>query len=282
MSRAVVFLLVPMCVIAVVSFVAMWWTTSSVSSGLISTSYIHTISPTFPPLPTLRERDEIGTMLNSDKAMDFKIGAELGVQMGVFAQRTLSRWPKATEYWLVDLWAEQQNYKDVANVGNETQAKLFEMALANTSPWKAKIKVCRDQTVACALKFKDEYFDYVYIDARHDFKGVLMDMDAWWPKLKFGGVFAGHDYLEHRDFRRKKKLPPSSRQDWRWNFDGSFDTTNTIVKGAVELFFTDDIFGVEESKVVELRKLIKIPKAERLRSIKVTYKDGGPSWYARK
>jgi len=31
--------------------------------------------------------------------------------------------------------------------------------------------------------------------AVHDYDGALVDMLDWWPKLKPGGVMAGHDYL---------------------------------------------------------------------------------------
>ena len=33
------------------------------------------------------------------------------------------------------------------------------------------------------------------VDAVHDYQGALIDMCDWWPKLKPGGVMAGHDYL---------------------------------------------------------------------------------------
>eukprot|EP00658_Telonema_sp_P-2_P083067 TRINITY_DN8902_c0_g1_i8.p1 TRINITY_DN8902_c0_g1~~TRINITY_DN8902_c0_g1_i8.p1 ORF type:complete len:152 (+),score=56.15 TRINITY_DN8902_c0_g1_i8:46-456(+) len=121
-------------------------------------------------------------------------------------------------------------------------------------------------------------FDFIYVDARHDFKGVLVDIDEWWPKLKKGGVFSGHDFLEQRDL-----VPPIPPQDWTKNYDGTVDTTRTVVKGAVELFFTDSIWGVAEEKLVELRKLIKTPRAERLRYVKLTYMDSvSMSWYCRK
>ena len=35
------------------------------------------------------------------------------------------------------------------------------------------------------------------MDARHDFKGVAADLEAYWPKLKTGGIFAGHDYIRN-------------------------------------------------------------------------------------
>lgn len=36
--------------------------------------------------------------------------------------------------------------------------------------------------------------DFVYIDAQHDFLSVLADLCHWWPKLRSGGIIAGHDF----------------------------------------------------------------------------------------
>ncbi len=43
--------------------------------------------------------------------------------------------------------------------------------------------------------FDDEFFDLVYIDAQHDYEDVKQDIKLWLPKVKKGGVIAGHDYL---------------------------------------------------------------------------------------
>ena len=120
-------------------------------------------------------------------------GAELGVLHGSFARDTLQRWPSATEYWLVDLWSPQDNYEDLANADQTIQDSRMRDAIANTEPWKEKIRVCRNFTTACAQTAPNEYFDYVYIDARHDRKGVLDDMYAWWPKVKSDGLVCGCD-----------------------------------------------------------------------------------------
>lgn len=46
-----------------------------------------------------------------------------------------------------------------------------------------------------ALKqFKRNTFDWIYIDGRHDYDGVLQDFHAAWPLLKKGGVMVFDDY----------------------------------------------------------------------------------------
>ena len=32
------------------------------------------------------------------------------------------------------------------------------------------------------------------IDADHSYESTLQDIEAWWPKVKSGGVMIGHDY----------------------------------------------------------------------------------------
>jgi predicted O-methyltransferase YrrM len=40
----------------------------------------------------------------------------------------------------------------------------------------------------------DKSLDFVYIDADHRFMPVMIDILTWRPKLRIGGVIAGHDY----------------------------------------------------------------------------------------
>ena len=37
---------------------------------------------------------------------------------------------------------------------------------------------------------------YIYIDANHKYEYVKQDINNWYPKLKDGGLFSGHDYLD--------------------------------------------------------------------------------------
>lgn len=57
-----------------------------------------------------------------------------------------------------------------------------------------KTSFIRMESVPAASLFEDEYFDYVYIDGEHTLDAVTKDLEAWWPKVKVGGYFAGHDY----------------------------------------------------------------------------------------
>ncbi len=54
-----------------------------------------------------------------------------------------------------------------------------------------------------------EYFghgtlDFVFIDADHAYEAVKEDIQAWFPKMKKGGIMAGHD-LNHVEFPGVRK-----------------------------------------------------------------------------
>jgi hypothetical protein len=40
--------------------------------------------------------------------------------------------------------------------------------------------------------------DFVYLDARHDYRSVVEDVCAWFPLVTPGGILAGHDYVRSR------------------------------------------------------------------------------------
>ena len=95
---------------------------------------------------------------------------------------------------LVDAWAVIDNYFDNNNANHETK---YAHVLSYLEPFKARtdIVVCRNYTTVCVHDFPNEYFDYIFIDAGHDYASVYRDLVEWWPKLKKGGIFAGHDYV---------------------------------------------------------------------------------------
>jgi hypothetical protein len=42
--------------------------------------------------------------------------------------------------------------------------------------------------------FADNSIDGIFIDAAHEYEAVKEDLELWYPKVKSGGYFCGHDY----------------------------------------------------------------------------------------
>jgi predicted O-methyltransferase YrrM len=55
------------------------------------------------------------------------------------------------------------------------------------------LTVLQGDSVASASVFDNATFDFVFIDADHSYNAVLADITAWLPKVKPGGILAGHD-----------------------------------------------------------------------------------------
>lgn len=172
-----------------------------------------------------RERHELGRML--EFMGGFKVGVELGVQRGDFARTMLDTWPSCTKYYLVDLWAQQQNYNDFANMDDAGHLKLMRIAQENLAIWKQKTVFIKNYT-SVAADLITEQVDFVYVDARHDYCGCKEDIELYWPKIRPGGIMAGHDYTSAYLVRLR------SGQNWEVCMDGS--KNDGAVQGAVDEF----------------------------------------------
>lgn len=207
----------------------------------------------------IHNRADIGELLKNENKT---VGVELGVQRGEFFNEMMSKWQIAQTYVFVDIWAHQENYQDGANVDQSDQDTFMNQAITYANNQKAaghlqELVICRNFTVNCVLNFPDHHFDFIYVDARHDYKGVLVDLQKWWPKLKRGGIMAGHDYIYQIDIDILNRNYKGPREDWTLNYDGTRDETGRVVKGAVDDFFSDvygDMHGCPRQTTISYRE----------------------------
>lgn len=61
---------------------------------------------------------------------------------------------------------------------------------------------CAMDSLTAAERQPAEAFDYVFLDAGHDYESVRADLAAWAPKVARGGYFAGHDYTHSAEVKR--------------------------------------------------------------------------------
>lgn len=98
---------------------------------------------------------------------------------------------KRIEFYCVDTWEGSAEHQETNAADLPELYKLF---LRNMEPVQNYYVPLRMTSLDASLQFEDKSLDFVFIDAAHDYASVLLDIDAWMPKVKPGGILAGHDY----------------------------------------------------------------------------------------
>ncbi len=141
-----------------------------------------------------RHRDRLGEHLNHAGLLG--TGVEVGAGRGDYSAIILGGW-RGERLYLVDPWSAlpRDEYTDINDSSSAQQGANREAAeeLCRRDP-RALLRPGRGEEVAGT--FPDESLDFVYLDANHAFTSSLANLRAWWPKVRPGGLFAGHDYLD--------------------------------------------------------------------------------------
>jgi len=142
----------------------------------------------------------VRTRLDLSKLIDelgLKKGAEIGVFHGEFSEFLLAN-SKVEKLWSIDAWdphIKGSAFKKWAIRGGKLE-QAFKDAVRRLDAFGGRSTIIRKPSADAVGMFKDGELDFVYIDASHMFSGVAMDLVNWWPKVRMGGLFAGHDYWE--------------------------------------------------------------------------------------
>lgn len=119
------------------------------------------------------------------------VGVEVGVAEGRYSKIILEN-KNVTKLYGVDPFLSHKEYKDY------TKPATFERLYASTRerlmPYANRWELLRMFSMDAVKAFEDEHFDFVYIDANHDYKHVTEDITEWIKKVKPGGIIAGDDY----------------------------------------------------------------------------------------
>jgi hypothetical protein len=97
---------------------------------------------------------------------------------------------KRIQFDTIDTWQGSPEHADDPDV---REGRLYETFLSNIAPVADYVRPRRLPSVEAAQTYPDGSLDAVFLDGDHSTQAVVDDCQAWWPKLKPGGVLAGHD-----------------------------------------------------------------------------------------
>lgn len=119
-----------------------------------------------------------------------KRGAEVGVKAGENIANILQVCPDFT-FYAIDHWDAKRPYLTWNKRAHFTHEKMFDRMAQ--SYWGRIIKL-KGLSETVVDEIPDGSLDLVFIDGDHSFNGCLNDITNYLPKLKSGGIMAGHDY----------------------------------------------------------------------------------------
>jgi len=113
------------------------------------------------------------------------IVAEIGVNEGDFSEKIISICqPK--KLVLIDVWASKRYHGGLFDKVKARFANLIH---------SQQIEIIRDLSFGAIAQCPDQYFDWVYLDTDHTYNTTRRELELLRPKMKSGGIIAGHDYI---------------------------------------------------------------------------------------
>ena len=82
----------------------------------------------------------------------------------------------------------------VEHQNNPELPYLYNIFKNNMKPLEGYYEDMRMPSMEAVQKFENESLDFVFIDGSHEYEDIKDDIISWLPKVKRGGVLAGHDY----------------------------------------------------------------------------------------
>lgn len=143
-------------------------------------------------------------------SQDGDILVEVGVFLGkslAYLVETSTQQGKKPQIYAVDLfeispdhgdgampWDENAREWEKKNGGKDALWNEYNKYMAGL-PNKELIKNSfRENSWDAAAHFEDGSVSFVFIDASHLYENTKRDVESWYPKMKKGGIMAGHDF----------------------------------------------------------------------------------------
>ena len=149
--------------------------------------------------------------LYKEMAMEAEDGdkyVELGSWLGksaMFLGKSLKLTGKDVTLYCVDLWTGgPAHYQHVKDNYHGTMAGHFAKNVVDCGLGDIIVQIATS-TLKAAHLFPDKSLKFVFVDADHSLEAVTADLEAWTPKVKPGGVIAGHDYTREGVYKAVHK-----------------------------------------------------------------------------
>lgn len=132
------------------------------------------------------------------KLSPFRKFVEVGAWMGKSIAYMASVAPHDAALFAVDTFEgspEEEIHRKIIEENGGDLRKVYDNNLKALGI-ASRVQTFQTTSLEAASSFEDGTIDAVFIDAAHTFDSVKEDIDAWLPKVRPGGIIAGHDYAD--------------------------------------------------------------------------------------
>jgi len=166
---------------------------------------------------------EIESLKNGSVIVE--VGCWLGKSSCYLASK-IKESEKKIKLFCVDIWDYTDDDPYYFSF-KEEHPDLFQEFQSNISKlgFSKIIKPLQGASAMVSQTFHDESIDFIFLDGNHNSPFIDEDLKFWYPKLKFGGCIAGHDYIDGQDvrnavnkfFNKKVRVDGSCWIHYKWS-----------------------------------------------------------------
>lgn len=135
-------------------------------------------------------RGNFGHLLNEKRLLGQAV--EVGTHRGEFAAAMLSCWI-GQSLCCVDSWESGYDPDDPTSQSDRKADYLA--CRSRLAKFGSRVQIAKRRSTDATRIFANASLDFVYVDANHQLEHVREDLRLWWPKVKSGGLLAGHDFI---------------------------------------------------------------------------------------
>ena len=133
------------------------------------------------------------------KDLGFKVGAEIGVERGLFSEQLCLANP-GVKLYCIDSWEIHQECPEYNK--QHRLDKYYAEAKVRLSKYHCEL--IKKYSIDAIRDFAPNSLDFVYIDANHRFDFIMNDIIQWSKIVRPGGIISGHDYHVQSLFHKIK------------------------------------------------------------------------------